>query len=172
MRVCIKSCIPLVVFPLSFIDYLKSTELVHHLGLLFLATPHHVQSTSDFVNKAKKITLQLGECLTSCDVTALFTSVPIDPALKTIKDLLEKDERLQDRTVLSVQNITDLLVFCLNNTYFSFQNEFYEQVEGAAMGSPVSPTVANLYMNILRGKPSGLPPIPQVLGLGLWMTLG
>ena len=32
------------------------------------------------------------------------------------------------------------------NTYFSFQNKFYEQVEGAVMGSLVSPTVANLYM--------------------------
>ena len=34
----------------------------------------------------------------------------------------------------------------MHNTYFSFQNEFYEQVEGAAMGSPVSPIVVNLYM--------------------------
>ena len=109
-------------------------------------SPHHIQSTSNFVNKAKKITLQQGECLTSYDVTALFTSVPIEPALKIIRGLLEKDEKLQDRTVLSVQDIIDLLGFCLNNTYFSFQNEFYEQVEGAAMGSPVSPIVANLYI--------------------------
>ena len=40
-------------------------------------SPHHIQSTSQYVNKAKKITLQPGECLTSYDVTALFTSVPI-----------------------------------------------------------------------------------------------
>ena len=75
-----------------------------------------------------------------------FTSVPIEPALKIIRSLLEKDEKLQDRTVLSVQHIIDLLGFCLNNTYFSFQNEFYEQVEVAVMGSPVSPIAANLYM--------------------------
>ena len=56
------------------------------------------------------------------------------------------DDNLQDRTVLSVQNIIDLLQFCLHNTYFSFQNEFYEQVEGAGMGSLESPIVANLYM--------------------------
>ena len=36
--------------------------------------------------------------------------------------------------------------FCLHNTYFSFQNKFYEQVEGVSMGSPVSPKIANLYM--------------------------
>ena len=98
------------------------------------------------------LTLQPGECLTSYDVTSLFTSVPIDPALNIIKDLLEKDERLNDRTVLSVQSITELLGFCLHNTYFSFQNKFYEQVEVAAMGSLVSPTVANLYMECFERK--------------------
>ena len=77
---------------------------------------HHIQSTNDFVNRAKGVTLLLGECLTSYDDTTLFTSVPIDPTLNIIKDLLEKDERLQDRIVLSVQNIIRLLGFCLHNT--------------------------------------------------------
>ena len=47
---------------------------------------------------------------------------------------------------MAVINIILLLEFCLKNTYFSFQDQFYEQVEGAAMGSPGSPIVANLYM--------------------------
>ena len=114
--------------------------------------PHHIQSTSDFVNRAKGLTLQQGECLTSYDVTSLFTSVPIHPTLNIIKHLLEKDEKLNDRTVLSVQDIIELLGFCLHNTYFSFQNKFYEQVEGAAIGSPVSPIVANLYMEHFERK--------------------
>ena len=79
-------------------------------------SPHHIQSTGDFVSKAKGLTLQMGECLSSYDVTSLFTSVPIDPALNIIRDLLEKDEKLNDRTVLSVQNIMELLGFCLHNT--------------------------------------------------------
>ena len=115
-------------------------------------SPHHIQSTGDSVSKAKGLTLQMGECLSSYDVTSLFTSVPIDPSLNIIKDLLENDEKLNDRTVLSVQNIMELLGFCLHNTYFSFQNKFYEQVEGVAMGSPVSAIVANLYMEYFEGK--------------------
>ena len=70
----------------------------------------------------------------------------MDPALAIIKDLLKQDDTLQDRTVLSVQNFIELLGFSLLNTYFSFQNKFYEQVEGAPMDSPVGPIVANLYM--------------------------
>ena len=49
-------------------------------------------------------------------------------------------------TVLAVSDIILLLEFCFKNTYFSFQDQFYEQVEGATMGFPVSPIVANLYM--------------------------
>ena len=77
---------------------------------------------------------------------------PIDPALNIIKDLLDKDTTLKERTVMEVGDIILLLEFCLKNTYFSFQGQFYEQVEGAAMGSPVSPIVANLYMEYLEQK--------------------
>ena len=117
-------------------------------------SPHHIQSTRDFVSRVREVTPLPGECLNSYDVSALFTSVPIDPALNIIKDLLEQDDTLWDRSVLSVQNITKLLGFCLHNIYFSFQNKFYEQVEGAAMGSLVNPIVANLYMeHFERGSP-------------------
>ena len=69
-----------------------------------------------------------------------------------IKDPLENDPTLKDRTVLPVKNIILLLEFCLKNTYFSFQDQFYEQVEGAAMGSLGSPIVANLYMEYFEQK--------------------
>ena len=107
---------------------------------------HHIQRTRDFLNRVKGITLLPGKCLCSYNVSTLFTSVPIDPALNIIKDLLEKHDTLWDRSVLSVQNITELLGFCLHNTDFTFQNKFYEQVEGIAMGYPVCPIVANMYM--------------------------
>ena len=60
--------------------------------------------------------------------------------------MLEEDLELQKRTTLSVTNIIRLLEYCLTSTYFIFQGRFYEQQEGAAMGSPISPIVANLYM--------------------------
>ena len=51
--------------------------------------------------------------------------------------------------VLLVKDRILLLEFCLHNSCISFQDQFYEQVEGAAMGSPVNPIVANLYNGIL-----------------------
>ena len=72
-----------------------------------------------------------------------------------------------ERTVLTVEDIIQLLEFCLKNTYFSFQDQFYEQGEGAAMGSPVSPIVANLYMEYFEQK---LKPTPPGSGAGMWMA--
>ena len=53
---------------------------------------------------------------------------------------------------MSIQQITTLLEFCLANTYFLFQGKYYEQVQGAAMGSPISPLIANLFMKEFEVK--------------------
>ena len=135
-------------------------ELAKILKPLVGKFPHHITSTQDFVEQVKQIKLEPGECLSSYDVSALFTSVPIDPTLNIIKDLLDKDNTLKERTVMEVEDIIILLEFCLKNTYFSFQGQFYEQVEGAAMGTPVSPIVANLYMEYLEQKALSTAPHP------------
>ena len=152
------------------VTYGVAKELAKILKALVGKSPHHINSTQDFVEQAKHITLAPGECLSSYDVSALFTPVPVDPSLNIIKDLLVKDHTLKERTVLEVGDIILLLEFCLQNTYFSFQDQFYEQVEGAAMGSPVSPIKANLYMECLEQKALSTAPNPLGSGAGLWMT--
>ena len=147
------------------VTYGVAKDLAKILKPLVGKSPHHINSTQDFVEQARQFKLEPGECLSSYDVSALFTSVPIDPALNIIKDLLDKDTTLKETTVMEVGDIILLLEFCLKNTYFSFQGQFYEQVEGAGMGSPVSPIVANLYMEYLEQKALSTPPThPQVLG--------
>ena len=134
-------------------------------------SPHCSHSAQGSVEQANKVTLQLGEWLSSYDVTALFTSVPVDPALHIIKGLLEKGNILKERTILPVKDIILLLQFCLHNTYFSFQAKFYKQVEGAIMGSPVSPIVANPYMEYFEPEASKNAICCPGYGWGMWMTL-
>ena len=97
------------------------------------------------------ITLQGNECFISYDVSALFTSVPIDPAINIIRRL-ELDQELHLRTTMKVEQIFRLLEFCLKTTYFQFQGRFFEQLQGAAMGSPISPIVANFFMKDFETK--------------------
>ena len=71
----------------------------------------------------------------SFDVKSLFTNVPISESLHVIS-MLEEDDTLDDRTVLTSDRIVEMLEKCLRSTYLCYKGEFYEQREGAAMGSP------------------------------------
>ena len=80
---------------------------------------------------------------------------------KSHQGSIGKNPTLKERTVLPVEDITLLLEFCLKNTYFSFQGQFYEQAEGLAIGSPFNPTVANLYMEYFEQKALNTAPTPR-----------
>ena len=84
------------------------------------------------------------EILVSFDVSSLFANVPVDEAISVIRRKLEEDGTLGDRTFFSPERIAELLEMCLKSPYFSYGGSFYEQKEGAAMGSPVSAVVVNL----------------------------
>ena len=47
---------------------------------------------------------------------------------------------------MTEEHLISLLEFCLKTTYFQFQGRFFEQLQGAAIGSPITPIVAKLYM--------------------------
>ena len=76
------------------VTYRVAKVLARVLKPLVGKLSHHTQSTRDFVNRVREVTLLPGECLNSYDVSALFTSVPIDPSLNIVKDLLEQDDTL------------------------------------------------------------------------------
>ena len=107
--------------------------------------------------------LQEDECIMSYDVNSLFTSIPIDPAINIIKKHLEKIKGLHQRTNMTVNHICCLLEFCLKNTYFQYKGRYYEQTAGAAMGSPFSSIVANLFMEDLEVQAIMTSPSPSVL---------
>ena len=115
-------------------------------------TPYHLQNSADLVNKLSQIRVDEYESLISFDVRALFTSVPVEESLTLIHEKLAADLSLADRTALSPQQVTDVLRMCLTTTYFKCDGNFYAQIEGAAMGSPVSAIVANLFMEEYEGK--------------------
>ena len=73
-------------------------------------------------------------------------------ALDIIKKKLEQDAGLPNRTIMPADTILELLGFCLNNTYFVFQATFYEQTKVAAMGSPISPIIANIFMEAFENR--------------------
>ena len=141
-----------IISNIGSVTYTTAKELSRILKPLVGRSPHHVMNNLDFLESIRGIQLQPEECMLSYDVEALFTSVPIESAISIIKKHLEEDKELHQRTAMSVNQITCLLKFCLNTTYFTFQGKINGQVKGAAMGSSLSPIVANLFMEDLETK--------------------
>ena len=91
-----------------------------------------------------------------------------------IKDRLVGDSTLQERMLLEVTGIVELLKFCMGTTYFLFRGVIYEQVYGTAMGNPVSVVIANLFMEwfeqtALRTAPADIRP---ACGDATWTMYG
>ena len=122
-------------------------------------------NSKDLVTKLQDFTLSEDEELVSYDVTALFTCTPVNETINIIEERLQNDATLPERTDLSVDQIVELLRFLLTTTYFQYGGEFYNQLEGAAMGSPVSPLTANIFMEDFERKAlSSYPNPPRFWG--------
>ena len=85
------------------------------------------------------------DILVSFDVKSLFSRIPVEEALEVIRVQLQQDDKLEHRTTMNTDDICGLIKLYLGTTYFLFGGVFYEQLQGTAMGSPLSPVVANLY---------------------------
>ena len=119
-----------------------------------------LKNSSQFSKEMANLSINKDDVMVSFDVISLFTAIPVTKACTYIKSKLQRDPTLPLRTNLTVDDIISLLEFTLSNNYFIYNGDTYRQLHGCAMGSPVSPAVANLCMeeikeaiNIAKVKP-------------------
>ena len=82
--------------------------------------------------------------MVSLDVVSLFTNVPLDETIDIIiKRIYDKKEINTD---IPKKEMRELLYLCTKNAHFTLNNKTYLQVDGVAMGSPLGPVLANMFM--------------------------
>ena len=146
-------------------------ELADIICFLIGQLLQHLKNTQHFIQHIKEVKLEPAEVMTSYDVKVLFTSVSMDPSINIIKQKLQQDPLITQKTKMSIQQIFTPLQFCLKSTFFFFQAKYYEQVHSAAMGFPISSLVANLFMEEFKVKALSSALHPHPYGWGMWMTL-
>ncbi|CAJ0917692.1 unnamed protein product [Ranitomeya imitator] len=80
--------------------------------------------------------------LVSFDVKDLYTSIPHTNGIQSVRWLLTTNHMNPDLSDLCCE----LLSIVLNNNFFLFEDTYYLQIKGSAMGSNVAPPYANAYM--------------------------
>ena len=79
----------------------------------------------------------------SFDVESLFTNIPLNETINLAVDLIF--EKVTDIDISKPQ-LRKLFVFATKQTHFSFNDILYDQTDGVAMGSPLAPALANLFL--------------------------
>ncbi|CAF1407553.1 unnamed protein product [Rotaria sp. Silwood1] len=100
--------------------------------------------------------------MVSLDITSLFTNVPLQHTIQIFLDKLYGPEhtctysdKKRDDWYQKCKNRFEmkyLLDTSTQDTNFIFNNKIYSQINGVAMGSPLGPVFADIYVNYLENK--------------------
>ncbi|GJQ78415.1 hypothetical protein Trydic_g22237 [Trypoxylus dichotomus] len=102
-------------------------------------TTSHIKDSAHFIDKIKTHMLKQTDLLVSFNVASLFTMVPSKSVLEQLHNIFPRE-------------ITKLFEHVLTTTYFQWNNDYYEQLDGVALGSPLTPVIANFYMEFLESR--------------------
>lgn len=133
-----------VVSQINSVTYNLAKFLAEKLKDLTGNTFSFVKNSSHFVEILTNIEIEDDEIMVSFDVESLFTNVPIEQSVEILRKILMNEGRNPD--------YADLVKHCLVSTYFMWNSEFYLQLDGVAMGSPISPLIANLWMEDIENQ--------------------
>ena len=87
----------------------------------------------------------------SFDVESLYTNVPVEEAIEITLDFMFKPKKRID-IPFNREQLETLLNLSLKDAPFRFENKIYRQIDGVAMGSPLAPIVADLWMQKMEQK--------------------
>ena len=107
-----------------------------------------ITDTFEFVNEVHGLTINTGDMLVSFDVSSLFTNVPLEETIHILADKAFMNDwfNVTHGLNLSKQDLVDLLRGATKDQLFLFNGQLYEQTDGVAMGSPLGPLLANVFM--------------------------
>ncbi|XP_037942461.1 uncharacterized protein LOC119675342 [Teleopsis dalmanni] len=125
-----------------------SSQLAIYLNTILSKIVHKKYDITNSVEAREKLTniiVENDEVLASFDVISLFPSIPMDLVIRLLET---KWHLIQQYTTMPQYLFLKIIHFVLiDSTYFLFKRDIYKQINGCAMGSNISPTIANIVTN-------------------------
>ena len=104
-----------------------------------------IRNTFTFLDDLRSISLNDDMYMCSFDVVSLFTNVPLNETIEICTEAVS-DSTSAFTLPFDGATLKDLLDLCTKDSVFIFDKQLYRQVDGVAMGSPLGPLLANVFM--------------------------
>ena len=120
----------------------------------YTANEYVVKDSFSFVSEITAFSSSEELVMASFDVSSLFTNIPLDETIDLCTDLVfDETDTLQYRDCsLDSTQFRKLLGFAVKENHFVFNGQLFDQIDGVAMGSPLGPSLANIFMSHLEKR--------------------
>lgn len=122
--------------------YFTAEYLDYYLNPISIKHPAYVKDTYYFIEIVKSLRIPSEFSFFSMDVDNLYTNIPIEAGINCVEKAFKKhpDPKRPD------EELIELLRINLTRNDFMFNDNFYLQVKGTAMGKKFAPAYANIFM--------------------------
>ena len=124
------------------------TSFLCDLLSLFVPNDYPCKDAFSFVSQIKNANLSR-KVLVSYDITSLFTNIPPQQTIDIAINLIFSHNPNLNITKIELKK---LFLFATSQTHFIFNSKFFNQIDGVAMGSPLAPALANIFMSFYESK--------------------
>lgn len=122
--------------------YHTAKYIDHYLTPLSTKHPAYVKDTYHFIDIISTIRVPLSAYFFTMDVASLYTNIDIPAGMRAVRKIFDKypDPRRPDQELLQLLDIN------LTRNDFVFNEKYYLQIKGTAMGKTFAPAYANIFM--------------------------
>jgi hypothetical protein len=132
--------------------YTISQFLDFFLAPIAASQPTYIKDTTDIIRKLQNLKLPQDALLTAIDIKAMYTNINHNEAITNVCNAYNKSTINFQIQKPPTEYIELLLSLVLKNNTFRFNGFHFKQIVGLAMGSPCSPSVANITIHPLENK--------------------
>ena len=109
-----------------------------------------VKDTFEAVDKIKNVVLSAESTIVSFDVKNFFPSVPIKKAIDLITEKVFQNDNCKPHCTKDF--FREMLLYVNLGCLVKYEGQVWKQVEGVAMGSPLSADISNAFLSIIEEK--------------------
>ena len=115
--------------------------------------PSYIKDSTDMLQTIQHWNMQHGPfqdvTLVTIDVISLYTNIPHADMVQALHHFCE---HTHSSKIPSIDILIQAVQHVLSNNFFTFEDQTFQQIQGTAMGTPMAPAIANLFMGWLESK--------------------